>query len=101
MSLRWVRPHSGVPGSRDGGDGSDDEGGGLSAAVLHGPMARQVINQLIRYTNWGDLDVLVLALPPSTGNVQLEVYHGLLLAGMVAVSTRASSRRWTSRRGCA
>ncbi|KAL9183414.1 hypothetical protein ACHAXT_005201 [Thalassiosira profunda] len=77
MSLGYVSPDSGVPGS--GPDGG--------AAVLRGPMAGRVAAQLLQGTNWGHLDVLVLDLPPGTGDVQLEVCQSLSLSGAVAVST--------------
>lgn len=77
MSLGYVSPNSGVPGSGPGG----------GAAVMRGPMAGRVVSQLLNGTNWGQLDVLVLDLPPGTGDVQLEVCQCLSLSGAVAVST--------------
>jgi Mrp family chromosome partitioning ATPase len=77
MSLGYVSPNSGVPGSGPNG----------SAAVLRGPMAGRVVSQLLKGTNWGELDVLILDLPPGTGDVQLEVCQSLSLSGAVAVST--------------
>eukprot|EP00985_Skeletonema_marinoi_P018395 scaffold10263_cov143-Skeletonema_marinoi.AAC.2 len=50
-------------------------------------MAGRVVSQLLKGTNWGELDVLVLDLPPGTGDVQLEVCQSLSLTGAVAVST--------------
>lgn len=80
MSLGYVSPDSGVPGSGPNG----------GAAVLRGPMAGRVVAQLLKGTNWGTLDVLVLDLPPGTGDVQLEVCQSLALSGAVAVSTPSS-----------
>jgi Mrp family chromosome partitioning ATPase len=80
MSLGFVAPNSGVPGSGPNG----------GAAVLRGPMAGRVVSQLLKGTNWGELDVLVLDLPPGTGDVQLEVCQSLSLSGAVAVSTPSS-----------
>ena len=80
MSLGFVSPNSGVPGS----------GPNSGAAVLRGPMAGRVVSQLLKGTNWGDLDVLILDLPPGTGDVQLEVCQSLSLSGAVAVSTPSS-----------
>jgi Mrp family chromosome partitioning ATPase len=77
MSLGFVSPNSGVPGSGPNG----------GAAVLRGPMAGRVVSQLLKGTNWGELDVLVLDMPPGTGDVQLEVCQSLSLSGAVAVST--------------
>lgn len=80
MSLGYVSPTSGVPGSGSSG----------GASVLRGPMAGRVVAQLLKGTNWGNLDVLVLDLPPGTGDVQLEVCQSLSLSGAVAVSTPSS-----------
>ena len=78
MSLGYVSPTSGVPGS-----GMNS----TSATVLRGPMAGRVVSQLLKGTNWGNLDVLVLDLPPGTGDVQLEICQSIQLSGAVAVST--------------
>jgi len=78
MSLGYVSPTSGVPGS---GINS------TSATVLRGPMAGRVVSQLLKGTNWGNLDILVLDLPPGTGDVQLEICQSIQLSGAVAVST--------------
>ena len=77
MSLGYVSPDSGVPGSGPAG----------GAAVMRGPMAGRVVRQLLNGTNWGRLDVLILDLPPGTGDVQLEACQSLTLSGAVAVST--------------
>ena len=81
MSLGYVSPNSGVPGS------GSDPNNSPSAAVLRGPMAGRVVSQLLKGTNWGELDVLLLDLPPGTGDVQLTVCQSLSLSGAVAVST--------------
>lgn len=77
MSLGYVSPNSGVPGSGPSG----------GPAVMRGPMAGRVVAQLLKGTDWGDLDVLVLDLPPGTGDVQLEVCQSLRLSGAVCVTT--------------
>ncbi|KAI2513875.1 hypothetical protein MHU86_658 [Fragilaria crotonensis] len=77
LSLGFVSPDSGVPGSGEAG----------GAAVMRGPMAARVVAQLLKGTEWGDLDVLVLDLPPGTGDVQLAVCQDLRLTGAVAVTT--------------
>ena len=77
MSLGYVSPNSGVPGS----------GPNSGAAVLRGPMAGRVVSQLLKGTNWGNLDVLVLDLPPGTGDVQLTICQSLQLSGALAIST--------------
>ena len=75
LSLGFVSPNSGVPGS-DGG-----------AAVMRGPLAARVVTQLLKGTEWGDLDVLVLDLPPGTGDVPLAVCQELQLSGSIVVTT--------------
>mmetsp|Transcript_17096 Transcript_17096/g.49079 ORF Transcript_17096/g.49079 Transcript_17096/m.49079 type:complete len:628 (-) Transcript_17096:55-1938(-) len=77
MSLGYVSPNSGVPGSGPAG----------GPAVMRGPMAGRVVAQLLKGTDWGELDVLVLDLPPGTGDVQLEVCQSLQLSGAVCVTT--------------
>jgi len=77
MSLGYVSPNSGVPGSGPAG----------GPAVMRGPMAGKVVAQLLKGTDWGDLDVLLLDLPPGTGDVQLEVCQSLRLSGAVCVTT--------------
>ena len=77
MSLGYVSPNSGVPGSGPSG----------GPAVMRGPMAGRVVAQLLKGTDWGELDVLVLDLPPGTGDVQLEVCQSLQLSGAVCVTT--------------
>lgn len=62
----------------------------FASFLCSGPMAGRVVSQLLKGTNWGDLDVLVLDLPPGTGDVQLEVCQSLSLSGAVAVSTPSS-----------
>jgi Mrp family chromosome partitioning ATPase len=54
---------------------------------MRGPMAGKVVTQMLKGTDWGDLDVLILDLPPGTGDVQLQVLQDVQLSGAVAVST--------------
>ena len=55
--------------------------------VWRGPMVQSAILQLLRDVNWGVLDVLVLDMPPGTGDAQLTVAQKLSLSGAVIVST--------------
>lgn len=56
-------------------------------AVLRGPMVTRYTQQFLRQVDWGDLDFLVLDLPPGTGDIQLTVVQTVALAGSVVVTT--------------
>ena len=85
MSLGYVSPTSGVPGS--GGSALGSNGVSSAPAILRGPMASKVVVQLLKGTDWGTLDVLLLDLPPGTGDVPLTVCQEVSLDGAVAVTT--------------
>lgn len=55
--------------------------------VWRGPMVTGALNQMLRGVKWGDLDVLVIDMPPGTGDVQLTIAQQIPLAGAVIVST--------------
>ncbi|WP_449447755.1 iron-sulfur cluster carrier protein ApbC [Thermomonas brevis] len=55
--------------------------------IWRGPMATQALNQLLNDTRWGDLDVLVVDLPPGTGDIQLTMAQKIPVAGAVIVTT--------------
>jgi ATP-binding protein involved in chromosome partitioning len=55
--------------------------------VWRGPMLHQAIRQFLSDVNWGDLDYLVIDLPPGTGDVQLSLTQFLPLTGAVVVTT--------------
>ncbi|HTJ58528.1 MAG TPA: Mrp/NBP35 family ATP-binding protein [Devosiaceae bacterium] len=57
------------------------------AVVWRGPMATSALRQLLRETDWGGLDVLVVDLPPGTGDIQISLCQQVPLAGAVIVST--------------
>ncbi|WP_373049097.1 Mrp/NBP35 family ATP-binding protein [Vulgatibacter sp.] len=57
------------------------------AMVWRGPMLHSAITQLLRDVNWGNLDYLVLDLPPGTGDVPLSLAQIVKAAGVVLVST--------------
>ncbi len=57
------------------------------AMVWRGPMLHSAITQLLRDVNWGELDYLVLDLPPGTGDVPLSLAQIVKAAGVVLVST--------------
>jgi len=58
-----------------------------SPAVMRGPMVTRTTQQLLRDVEWGDLDYLILDLPPGTGDIQLTVVQNVTLAGAVLVTT--------------
>jgi len=58
-----------------------------SAVIWRGPMVMKAIEQLLREVAWGALDVLILDMPPGTGDAQLTVAQRLQLAGAVVVTT--------------
>ncbi len=58
-----------------------------SPMVWRGPMATQALEQLLRQTNWGDLDYLIVDMPPGTGDIQLSLSQKVPLTGAVIVTT--------------
>ena len=57
------------------------------AVVWRGPMATSALRQLLRETDWGGLDLLVIDLPPGTGDIQISLFQQAELAGAIVVST--------------
>lgn len=55
--------------------------------IWRGPMLHSVIQQFVRQVDWGDLDYLLVDLPPGTGDVQLTLTQSVPLMGAVVVST--------------
>jgi ATP-binding protein involved in chromosome partitioning len=61
---------------------------GENAPVIwRGPMVMKAVQQLLKDTDWGELDVLVIDLPPGTGDVQLTLVQTVPLTGAVLVTT--------------
>ena len=58
-----------------------------SPAILRGPMVTRYTQQFLRQVEWGELDVLVLDLPPGTGDIQLTIVQTVALAGAIIVTT--------------
>ena len=57
------------------------------AAIWRGPMVQSALMQFINQVNWAPLDVLVLDMPPGTGDAQLTITQRVAMAGAVIVST--------------
>jgi ATP-binding protein involved in chromosome partitioning len=57
------------------------------AMVWRGPMATQALEQLLRQTNWNNLDYLIIDLPPGTGDIQLTLSQRVPMTGSVIVTT--------------
>jgi ATP-binding protein involved in chromosome partitioning len=58
-----------------------------TAMIWRGPMVISALNQMLREVAWGELDVLVVDMPPGTGDAQLTMAQNVPLAGAVIVST--------------
>ncbi len=56
-------------------------------AILRGPMVTRYTQQFLRQVEWGELDFLVLDLPPGTGDIQLTIVQTVALSGAIIVTT--------------
>jgi ATP-binding protein involved in chromosome partitioning len=71
------------------------------AMIWRGPMVISAITQMLREVAWGELDVLVVDMPPGTGDAQLTMAQQTPLAGAVIVSTPQDLALLDARRGVA
>ncbi|MBI1905714.1 MAG: iron-sulfur cluster carrier protein ApbC [Rhodocyclales bacterium] len=67
--------------------------------VWRGPMATQALNQLLKDTNWNDLDYLVVDMPPGTGDIQLTLSQSVPVTGAVIVTTPQDIALLDARKG--
>ena len=69
--------------------------------VWRGPMVMSAVTQLLREVDWGELDVLVVDMPPGTGDAQLTLAQNVPISGAVIVSTPQDLALIDARRGVA
>ena len=67
--------------------------------VWRGPMATQALEQLLRQTNWAELDYLIVDMPPGTGDIQLTLSQKVPLTGAVIVTTPQDIALLDARKG--
>ena len=101
----------GRPESRDGKKIEPMEGHGLQASsigflidmdtpmVWRGPMVTQALEQLLRETNWRDLDYLIVDMPPGTGDIHLTLAQKIPVTGAVIVTTPQDIALLDARKG--
>jgi ATP-binding protein involved in chromosome partitioning len=58
-----------------------------SPVIIRGPLATRYTQQFLRQVEWGELDYLILDLPPGTGDIQLTIVQTVALSGAVIVTT--------------
>lgn len=71
------------------------------AVVWRGPMASKALNQMIFDADWGELDFLLVDLPPGTGDIHLSILQSLPITGAVIVSTPQNVALADARKGVA
>jgi ATP-binding protein involved in chromosome partitioning len=69
------------------------------AMIWRGPMATQALEQLLRQTDWHDLDYLIVDMPPGTGDIQLTLSQRVPLTGAVIVTTPQDIALLDARKG--
>ena len=71
------------------------------AVIWRGPMAAKALNQLIFDAHWGELDFMLLDLPPGTGDIHLSIMQSMPVTGAVVVSTPQEVALADARKGVA
>ena len=102
---------TGRPESKDGKSLEPMEGHGVQASsigfmidvetpmVWRGPMVTQALEQLLKETNWRDLDYLIVDMPPGTGDIQLTLAQKVPVTGAVIVTTPQDIALLDARKG--
>ena len=67
--------------------------------IWRGPMVTQALEQLLRQTNWRDLDYLIVDMPPGTGDIQLTLCQKVPLTGAIIVTTPQDIALLDARKG--
>ncbi|HFB2048274.1 MAG: iron-sulfur cluster carrier protein ApbC [Hyphomicrobiaceae bacterium] len=75
-----------------------DEG---TPMIWRGPMVSSALNQMLREVEWGVLDVLIIDMPPGTGDVQLNIVQQVPMSGVIIVSTPQDLALIDARKGIA
>jgi ATP-binding protein involved in chromosome partitioning len=70
-----------------------------SPMIWRGPMVTQALDQLLRQTHWGNLDYLIVDLPPGTGDIQLSLAQNVPVTGAVIVTTPQDIALMDARKG--
>ncbi len=68
-------------------------------AIWRGPMVTQALEQLLKLTNWGELDYLIVDMPPGTGDIALTLAQKVPVSGAVIVSTPQDIALLDARKG--
>lgn len=71
------------------------------AVIWRGPMASKALNQMIFDAHWGELDFMLIDLPPGTGDIHLSIMQSLPITGAVVVSTPQEVALADARKGVA
>ncbi|MEE9362595.1 MAG: Mrp/NBP35 family ATP-binding protein [Cellulophaga sp.] len=71
------------------------------AVIWRGPMASKALNQMIFDAHWGDLDFMLIDLPPGTGDIHLSIMQAMPITGAVIVSTPQEVALADARKGVA
>ena len=69
------------------------------AVIWRGPMAAKALNQMIFDADWGDLDIMLIDLPPGTGDIHLSIMQSMPITGAVIVSTPQAVALADARKG--